>query len=134
MATIFRRGVIHLFHFEFSQFKLLFSFSLQYFRADKFIFQELLTRSLHNSENVAIQGPSKTERLFCDNPAAVAGNPSLESTAPPLFPQSRQPRPAAAKSGGPSRQSDPGPFFRFPLFSFVLASKTDESRAQSGCL
>lgn len=28
----------------------------------------------------------------------------------------------------------PGLFFRSPLFSFVLTSKNDESRAQSGCL
>lgn len=64
---------------------LLFSVSLLYFHADVFISHELLTRK--KPENVAIQGPSKSERLFCDNPAAVAGNPSLESTPPPLFPQ-----------------------------------------------
>lgn len=64
-----KRRVIHLFHFKFSQFKLPFSVSLQYFHADKFIFRQLLTRSLHNSANAKdkskqLAGKNKRYHLF----------------------------------------------------------------------
>lgn len=73
-----------------------------------------------------MQGPSKAERLFCDNPAAVAGNPSLESTAPPLFlqPCGVQTAPTCGGEsqggGSPSRHPDPGPSLQIspPFVSF----------------